>query len=170
MGIIKKYLYPRLYLSSVQQIDLEELKQRGIKALLFDLDNTLLPRHQKQFSKATLQWLKKLEAAGFKWMVVSNNNHSERLESLMQPLGVPYIYKAKKPGKRAFLKAAARLGVQPSEAVVVGDQVITDMLGANRAGIYSILVQPLPGKEYWGTTLINRRLERLIIKNLNPVR
>ncbi|MCQ2559647.1 MAG: YqeG family HAD IIIA-type phosphatase [Clostridia bacterium] len=170
MGIIKKYLHPRLYLSSVQQLDLEKLKQRGIKALLFDLDNTLLPRHQKQFSASTLQWLRELEAKGLKWMVVSNNNHFERLESLLQPLGIPYIYKAKKPGKKSFLRAAASLKLKPDEVAVVGDQVITDMLGANRAGIYSILVQPLPGKEYWGTTLINRRLERLIIKNLKPVR
>lgn len=165
--MLKKLLHPKLYVSSIFEIDLEGLKALGIRGFIFDLDNTLLPRDCSKFSVETLKWFEKLKNKGFKYCVVSNNG-SSRLEILLKDLKIPYIYKAVKPRKAPFLKAVELLGLKKEEVAVIGDQIFTDMAGGNRAGLYTILVTPLPGKEYWATELINRRLEKMVLRKLKP--
>lgn len=157
-----RLLYPKLYVPSLFHIDLNKLEKMGIRGMLFDLDNTIVPRDCHQFSPAVSRWLKELQRRGFKLCIVSNNG-STRVNALAGQLGVPTVVRAVKPRKRPFLRALEILGISPHETAVVGDQVFTDILGGNRLGLYTILVMPLPGKEFWATELINRRLEKLVL-------
>ena len=159
-------LYPKLYVKSLFNIDLEMLKKRGIEGILFDLDNTIIPRDQKFFSPDIATWLSELKKHGFKLCIVSNNRRHQRVSFLAKSLEIPYIYKAGKPGRKAFRNAMQLLNTDTHTTAVIGDQVFTDVYGGNRAGLFTILVVPLPGKEFWGTTLFNRRLEKLVLSRI----
>lgn len=163
--MLRKLLFPNMYVESVHHIDTRFLTGRGIRGLLFDLDNTVIPRDADVFSPEITRWFGELQAKGFKVCVVSNNGPS-RLQCLAGPLELPYVCRAVKPRKRPFKKAMDIIGTSSGETAVIGDQIFTDILGGNRMGLYTILVTPLPGKEYWATELINRRLERLVIRRL----
>lgn len=164
--MLQRLLYPKLYVSSVRQIDLDALWERGIRCVLFDLDNTVVPRDVSQFSPEITRWFEDLRKRGFKTCIVSNNGPG-RVHSLAGPMNLPFVCRAVKPRKRPFIRAMELLGVSPGETAVIGDQIFTDILGGNRLGLYTILVVPMPGKEYWATELINRRLERLVLSRLN---
>ncbi|MFZ5590665.1 MAG: YqeG family HAD IIIA-type phosphatase [Bacillota bacterium] len=155
-------LFPRQHVASVQQINLAELEKRGIKALLFDLDNTIVPRDQDHLPPEIINFFDRLARRGFKTCLVSNN-YPERVGALAGQLGISTVHRAIKPRKKPFLKAMRLLGVTPEQTAVVGDQIFTDILGGNRLGLYTILVTPLPGKEYWATQLISRRLEKIVL-------
>ncbi len=163
--MLRKLLFPNMYVESVHHIDIEFLSEKGIRGLLFDLDNTVIPRDANVFSPEITSWFGKLLARGFKMCVVSNNG-PRRLQYLAGPLELPYVCRAVKPRKRPFKRAMEIIGTSPGETAVIGDQIFTDILGGNRLGLYTILVTPMPGKEYWATELINRRLERLVIRRL----
>ncbi|GBF34208.1 hydrolase [Desulfocucumis palustris] len=167
--MFRKLLYPNLYVGSVHHIDIDSLAVMGIRGLLFDLDNTVVPRDVDDFSAEIKDWFGRLEARGFKMCFVSNNG-PRRLQNLTGALGLPFVCRAVKPRKKPFLKAMETIGTSQKETAVIGDQIFTDILGGNRLGLFTILVTPMPGKEYWATELINRRLERFIIKRLkrNP--
>ncbi|WP_018467797.1 YqeG family HAD IIIA-type phosphatase [Calidithermus timidus] len=155
-------LRPKAQLSSVLEITPQWLKTRGIKGLLLDLDNTLVPyKFKGEPPEELVAWVKSLEAAGIRVFLVSNAQH-KRLRAWSAKLGVEGIGLAGKPwfGIRKGLK---RLGLSPSQVAMVGDQVFTDVLGGNLAGVYTILVTPISQKELGYTKLI-RRLERLILK------
>lgn len=160
-----KLLFPKMYVHSVLNIEPDELYNKGIRCVLFDLDNTLLPRDKSQISIEVSQWLQKLLDKNIKACVVSNNS-AERIQSIAGICHIPFICKAAKPRRNPFRRAMEMLGVEAKETAVVGDQIFTDILGGNRLGLYTILVVPMPGKEYWATTMINRRLEKLIIKKI----
>lgn len=161
-----RILYPHMYVPSILDIDPLELKKRGIKALLMDLDNTIVPRDMEEFSQDVVEWLKRLKKQGIKLCVVSNNS-TTRVNKLVAPLKIPYVVRAVKPRRRPFRKGMNILGVTHSETAVVGDQIFTDILGGNRLGLFTILVVPMAGKEFWVTNLINRRLEKLVLKKIS---
>lgn len=158
-------LYPRMYVPAIHEINPEELKDMGIRALLLDLDNTIVPRDQNCFPREIKQWLRDMLDKGFKLCVVSNNSDA-RVRGLVGPLRIPYIVRAVKPFRQAFLRGMDLLGVTPQETAVVGDQIFTDILGGNMLGLYTILVIPMPGRDFWATRLINRPLEKLVIKRI----
>ncbi len=152
-------------MQSVTNIDIDALYDMGIRCVLFDLDNTLLPRDKTQLSEEVSLWLKKLADKGIKACVVSNNSPG-RIQKIAKICHMPYVCKAVKPRRECFRKAMDMLGVSAGETAVVGDQIFTDILGGNRMGLYTILVVPMPGKEYWATQLINRKLEKLVMKKI----
>lgn len=157
-------LCPRLYVNSVQQIDLSALLQAGIKGVIVDLDNTLVPWNEDaQFPKA-VAWLKKVKDAGLKVCIVSNNR-PRRAKTLAGAFDVPFIWQAVKPRRRAFRKAMQLMELDHAETAVVGDQVFTDILGGNRLGLYTILVRPLKKQEFIGTRLV-RQVEKVILHML----
>ncbi len=156
--------YPDMYVSSLNNIDIDKLKQQGIKAIFFDLDNTLVPWGSDELADETAEWFVKLRDAGFKTCIVSNNSE-DRVSRLCRRLGIPGIHKAAKPRRKAFRQALQALNVAPHEAAMVGDQVFTDVLGANRLGLYSVLVVPMSKHEFIGTR-INRRLEKLVLRRI----
>ncbi|MFZ5645753.1 MAG: YqeG family HAD IIIA-type phosphatase [Bacillota bacterium] len=157
-----KYLYPKLYVPTVTVIDPEKLYNKGIRCVLFDLDNTVVPRDKNDLPPEVQGWIGKLLEKGIKVCVVSNNG-PERIRRVSGMEDIPSVCRAIKPRKRPFLRAMEMLGVTPAETAVVGDQIFTDILGGNRLGLFTILVVPMPGKEYWATELINRRLEKLVL-------
>jgi len=161
-----RILYPHMYVPSILDIDPLELQKRGIKALLMDLDNTIVPRDREEFSQEVVMWLNKLRKHGLKLCVVSNNG-TTRVTKLVEPLSIPSVVRAVKPRRRAFKKGMEILGVTQSETAVIGDQIFTDILGGNRLGLFTILVVPMEGKEFWATRLINRRLEKLVLKKIS---
>ncbi|RIH84829.1 HAD phosphatase, family IIIA [Calidithermus roseus] len=155
-------LRPKAQLSSVLEITPQWLEARGIKGLLLDLDNTLVPyKFKGEPPEELIAWVKSLEAAGIRVFLVSNARR-KRLKAWSAKLGVEGIGLAGKPwfGIRKGLK---QLGLPPSQVAMVGDQVFTDVLGGNLAGAYTILVTPISQNELDYTRLV-RRLERLILK------
>ncbi len=158
-------LYPDMFISSLFHLEPELLLQRGIKNILFDLDNTIVPRDKPKFEQAVEEWLNNLLNLGFRVAIVSNNS-PQRVNSLAGPLNVPAVNRAIKPMKKAFKTGITILNAAPENTAVLGDQIFTDILGGNRLGLFTILVVPLEGKEFWATSLLNRRLERLVIKKI----
>lgn len=153
-------LIPDLFVKSIYEIDYNSLQHRGIKAIITDLDNTLVESNEADATPELVGWLDRLQAMGFRVIIVSNNNKT-RVSKFADPLQVPYIHAAKKPFKTPFHKALKQLEVAPEETVVIGDQLLTDVLGGNKAGLYTILVVPVSKSEgFW--TKVNRAFEKMV--------
>lgn len=153
-----------MYVSSLKNINIDQLKKQGIKAIIFDLDNTLVPWNSNDLAPETAAWFDQLHQAGFKTCILSNNN-KKRVEVMCDILKTSGLHKASKPLRRAFYQAMQLLDVTPKETAMVGDQVFTDVLGANRLGLYTILVKPISSREFIGTR-INRQFEKLILRRI----
>ena len=157
-----KLLQPDLYVRFLDDIPLAELKNRGIRGLLIDLDNTVT-----EWGRATLRpeveaWFAGLKEHGLKACLVSNNS-GRRVQTVAANLGIPAISRAGKPRRRAFRKAMALLGTGVRDTAVIGDQVLTDVLGGKRLGLYTVLVMPINSREFIGTRLV-RQGEKLITR------
>jgi HAD superfamily phosphatase (TIGR01668 family) len=160
-----KRLLPDQIVNTVYDIDLNELKARGIEGIITDLDNTLVSAKTPLATPKLVAWLDVVKDMGFKVIIISNNN-GPRVSKFAEPLGVPYIPFARKPTSRAFGKAISQLGLTADQAVVVGDQMMTDVLGGRRAGLHTILVTPIAlDEEGWGTR-INRTIEKIALARL----
>lgn len=157
-------LTPDLYVKSIFHIDMDELYRRGIRAIITDLDNTLVAWDDPLPNERLLTWLKGVQSRGFSVFIVSNNSQ-ERVRKFAEAFGVPAISKAIKPRRGAFRTACESLGVTPEQTAVVGDQIFTDVLGGNRLGLYTILVVPVSGKEFFGTKIM-RAMERFVLRRL----
>ena len=157
-------LYPHLYVAALADIPLEALKYRGIKALIFDLDNTITEWNSNVVESQVGEWFKTIKTAGFKACILSNNK-KQRCLAVADHLKIPFIYKANKPRRGAFYRAMELMAVRPEETAVIGDQIFTDVLGGNRAGLYTILVTPLTKKEFMGTK-ISRAMEKMVLYRL----
>lgn len=156
-------LYPKLYLNSVQEISIELLKQYKLKGLILDVDNTLID-YNKSMPSGILNWSETLKKANISLCIVSNSNHKEKVEQVAKKLNIPYIYFAKKPCKSGLKKAKAILKLESEQIGVVGDQIMTDIIGANRMKMFPILVKPISEKDIW-ITKIKRPIENRIIAN-----
>lgn len=133
--------YPTISVNSVIDIKLETLKKYNIKALLLDIDNTLSLHGAPIPYEGVMNWLSDIKSEGIKVMIISNNK-SERVKSFSQAIGLDYISNAKKPFYSGFNKAINILNVNKKDILVVGDQIFTDILGANLCGMKSALVRP----------------------------
>lgn len=153
-------LYPKAYFKSVKEINVDFLKQNNIKALILDVDNTLID-FEKKIPEGTREWAKELKRNGIKLQIVSNTNKKAKVEEVAKKLRIKYIYFAKKPLKGGLLKAQSDLNENPENVAVVGDQIFTDVLGGNRCKMFTILVEPLGKKDIW-ITQIKRPIEMLI--------
>jgi len=156
-------LLPDFYLSSIFDIDLDTLYQRGMRAILLDLDNTIVQRDLENFSEEIVNWIKTAKQKNFKICIVSNNR-PKRVYFLAQKLDLPAVCRFAKPLRTPFRQAMKILASKPGETVIVGDQIFTDILGGNRLGLCTILINPLEGKEFWATRLFNRRLEKIVFR------
>lgn len=165
MGNVWEKFRPAYIFSAVWEIEPAFLREKGIKAIILDLDNTLLAKGAQIFPPQVLKWLRRIEEAGLRVCLVSNSGR-RRVEGAAFSLGVPCVFRAAKPGRRPFIRALQILGTEPRQTAVIGDQLLTDVYGGKRLGMVTILVKPLPGKEFVGTR-INRRLEKFIWHRLN---
>ncbi|MEG6615862.1 YqeG family HAD IIIA-type phosphatase [Peptococcaceae bacterium 1198_IL3148] len=159
-----RIFYPNMYVSSLTNINIDKLKKIGIKAILFDLDNTLVPWNSNDLAKETAEWFASLQRAGFKTCILSNNSQ-QRVAGMCDVLAIPGLHKASKPRRRAFCRAMQMLNVKPEETAMVGDQVFTDVLGGNRLGLFTILVVPMSSHEFIGTR-INRQFEKIVLRRI----
>jgi HAD superfamily phosphatase (TIGR01668 family) len=134
-------LFPTYYYASAYDIPYKKLYEEGKRGVLFDLDNTLV-EHGAPADDRSVRLIRQLKDTGFKVCFISNNKEP-RVKGFNEPMGASYVFKAGKPGKEGYLKGCEQLGILPSEAVFVGDQIFTDIWGANRSGIESYLVKPI---------------------------
>lgn len=120
-------LYPKAYLEKVEQITIEFLEKNNIKALILDVDNTLIDYNRK-LSQEVIKWAKNLKQQGIKLYILSNTNHKEKVEEVAKALDIEYQNLAKKPFKSGFLKVEKILEEKPENIGVVGDQIFTDVI------------------------------------------
>lgn len=163
---------PHEALTGLAAVDLEALWRRGKRVLLLDVDNTLVPWRDHHVGDAERGWVDQAKTLGFRLCAVSNTHRPERLKALCEDLGIDYVRAKPKPSRMMFQMALRKYGVEPREAVMVGDQLLTDILGANRSGIDAIWVKPLAKKEFVGTKVFNRTVEmvlgRLLYRYFQP--
>lgn len=153
--------FPDAYLDSVHEVDFEAFKEKGYKAVLFDIDNTLVC-HGAPATPEIIEFFEKLRGMGYQAMVMSNNKEP-RVKSFAEAVGgIGYVYKANKPAKKSYLQCMERMKADVSNTLFVGDQLFTDVWGAKRCGIHSILVKPIDKKEEFQIVL-KRYLERIVL-------
>ena len=155
---------PDMYQKSIYAIDYQKLYSRGIKCLLFDLDNTLVPVKMKTPSKKIKTLFDELKEKGFK-IIIFSNSQKNRLKPFKDELEVDCAASARKPFKKKFLRVLDEYGYQINEVAIIGDQMLTDVVGGNKIGITTILVNPV-GKKDLFFTKFNRVIERRIMKRL----
>ncbi len=155
-------LYPNRYIDKVTDIDVKFLEENSIKGLILDVDNTLIDFDKKMIDGLE-KWAEELKQNDIKLCILSNSNKKDKVKKISEVLGIPYFYFAKKPFKFGFKKAKALLNLENKNIAVVGDQIFTDILGANRCKMYSILVKPIDEKDIW-ITVFKRPLENKIIE------
>lgn len=156
--------YPKSYFNKIVDIDVNFFIEKNIKAVLLDIDNTILDKRHNMV-QGLEEWVKKLKEHNIKICILSNTNKKKKAQNLSDKLEVPFIYFAKKPLKFGFKKAKKILEIEDNNTIaVIGDQVLTDVFGANRCKMYSILVKPLKKEDIF-VTKINRLIEKQILKN-----
>ncbi|MFC6591533.1 YqeG family HAD IIIA-type phosphatase [Deinococcus lacus] len=159
---MRRYLCPDDVLLSLEQITPEFMAARGLRGLLLDLDNTLVPYGSREDRAETTEWLAGIRSAGLKAGLLSNAAGG-RAAFWQGRLGLEGTGMAGKPNPRTFERGAARLGLPPYQVGMVGDQVFTDVLGGNLAGMHTILVVPLADNALPHTRLA-RSLERSVLR------
>ena len=148
--------------ASLRQLPLEQLRQRGVRGLIFDLDNTITGWHSMEISEEVRQWFAALPMEGFSACILSNS-HQERVLPMGELLGLPALHMANKPLTAGYLKACRQLGLPPEQVAMVGDQLLTDIWGGNRAGLTTVLLTELvDDHEFFATRLFARRVEKLL--------
>lgn len=138
-------LRPDRVLSSYREVTPELLHRRGIQLVLCDLDYTLAPKRVKTPDQDVRNWIADLADVGITVMVVSNNRNPARVAAFCEPLGILYEGHAGKPGIGGYCRAMERAGMDAAHTAALGDKLLTDMLAANRAGLWALMVEPLGG-------------------------
>lgn len=170
-----KILQPRLFVTSIYDIDIPHLKHLGIRGIIMDLDNTLVGWNEPEASNELIAWLVGLRQNDLQTCIVSNNVGT-RVAEFSKKVGIRSIGQAAKPRRKAFREAMRRMGTHGRQTAVIGDQVFTDILGGNRLNLFTILVHPINQKEFWTTRMV-RRLEHVVVprrasmpsKNYRPI-
>ncbi len=162
------HFIPTQYYQNIFEIPLEALHRLGVKHLLADLDNTLDSYRLYEPSPRVVEWKKKLEEQGITLHIISNN-HGKRVKAYANCLGVSYLSDTHKPFKGRLLKYLKEHGIAKEEALLVGDQLMTDVWMALRAGLRVVLTEPIVKEDQW-TTHFNRLIDRPIRKSLKKKR
>ena len=161
MKILRKF-YPKKYKESTYVIDFKKYYEKGFRGILFDVDNTLVP-HGAPADKRAIELFENLRKIGFKTCLISNNKEP-RVKSFADVVESDYIYNAHKPSKKSYMKAFDIMNTDKKHTMFVGDQIFTDVFGANRVGMYTILVKPIHPKEEIQIVL-KRYLEKIVLKS-----
>ena len=145
-------LYPKAHFDKVEEISFEFLKEKNIKALILDVDNTLI------------DYYKNLKPEVIKLYILSNSNKKEKVKTVAEKLELEYEYFAQKPFKFGLKRVQKILDEKPENIGVVGDQIFTDIIGGNRCKMFTILVEPIDTKDIW-ITMLKRPIENMIKNN-----
>lgn len=159
---MKNPFRPDLACCGIADIDIDQLAQSGIRCALLDLDNTLAPWDDRVVTEVCQRFIDGLREAGIRPIIISNNQ-PERVRDFAESLNVDFEGKARKPLPFGFWRVLKRFGLQKKECVMVGDQIMTDILGGNLAGLTTLLVNPFCDVE-WGGTKYNRMMERWVMR------
>ena len=154
------------YVASLPLVDVDELVREGVRLVLLDRDNTCVPRDAKTAPPEVMAWLERARAAGLKLCLVSNNFHSSQVRATADELGCAVVDHAMKPAPFALWRALRLCDVPASAAVMVGDQVFTDVCAGNLAGVRTILVRPQSRSDLWYTHVF-RVFERLALRGVH---
>lgn len=146
---------PDYYFDDIYQITPEFFRKIGVSAVICDIDNTLVTYDDPEPTPPVAAWLDGMKQAGIRFVFLSNN-HPPRVERFTRSLGLPFYADAKKPGTKVLTRALADLGVRPGQAASLGDQIFTDILTGQRAGLKTVLVPPIKDR-----TDLFHRLKRL---------
>lgn len=159
MGILSTF-YPDKRIDSAYEIDYEKMYERGYRGVIFDIDNTLV-EHGFPANDRACQLFRRLQSIGFKTLLLSNNKEP-RVKSFADKVGSAYIYKADKPLAKGYLNAMQMMETETDTTVFIGDQIFTDVWGAKRLGILSILTSPIdPHEEI--QIVLKRFLENIVL-------
>lgn len=161
---MKRALKPDLYLNSIHELKVGLLAEKGISAIIIDIDNTLVSWDTREPDEKVNQFVYDLVQKGFKICILSNNSR-KRVEEFNKGLKLPAIYKAIKPSRNAFKRAMKLMDATAENTAVIGDQLFTDILGGNRMGLYTILVSPISEKEFIWTRLV-RKVEKAVLSKM----
>ena len=142
---MRKLMKPDYMFKTYDEITPEFLTSLGVKAVLSDVDNTLAPYEQSEPDERLMLWIKSLSDANIKIAFISNNEQ-ERLDVFNKNLGVPAYAKSGKPFKKSLIRAMRDLGTDKSNTVMLGDQLLTDALAGNAAGLKVLIVPPIKDK------------------------
>lgn len=160
--MILERFFPDIYIQSVFELPLAELKAHGIRALVFDIDNTVAPFDVAEPDESIVQLFAYLRREGFRLCILSNNSR-ERVRLFNRGLRALAVHKAGKPGVRRLRRAMEKMGVAPEETAIVGDQAFTDMWCGHRAGLFCIMTAPICNRDQL-VTKVKRGAERMVMK------
>lgn len=163
MSLLPPVLRPDDLIDHIRQITPEFLAARGLRGLLLDLDNTLIPYGSYDENAEVVAWAAGLREAGIRLYLLSNAT-GKRANFWLARLAFAGVGMAGKPNPQAFRRGAQELGLPPQQVGMVGDQVFTDVLGGNLAGLHTVLVRPLADNALPHTRLA-RRLERRVLRH-----
>nr|WP_285869529.1 YqeG family HAD IIIA-type phosphatase [Mesobacillus maritimus] len=159
--LVLKHFLPDQHVKSIFEITPESLKEKGVKGIITDLDNTLVEWDRPSATPKLIEWFENMKKNDILVTIVSNNKE-DRVKFFADPLVTPYIYRAKKPMTKAFNRAVKDMGLNKDETVVIGDQLLTDVFGGNRGGFHTILVVPVAQTDGLATRF-NRAIERRLL-------
>lgn len=152
--------YPDEYVDSAYGLPFGELYEKGYRGIIFDVDNTLVP-HGAPADKRAIELFEQLRSIGFSTCILSNNKEP-RVAPFAQKVNSPYLFKGGKPSRKGYQKAMKVMKTKQSNTLFIGDQLFTDVWGARRTGLYSILVKPINPKEEIQIVL-KRYLEAIVL-------
>lgn len=152
--------YPSEYVNSVKEMDFQMYYDQGIRGLIFDIDNTLVP-HGAPATEESIAIFKKIHSIGLDTCLISNNKEP-RVQPFALAMNTKFVSDAHKPSTKNYIKAMMMMGTDKSSTIFVGDQIFTDVYGANRTGIPSVLVKPIDKKEEIQIVL-KRYLEKIVL-------
>ena len=158
-----KKFYPDYKLKNIDEIDFNIFAEKNIKFALLDIDNTLVSYTSPLADDVARNFLSKLTENGIRYVFVSNN-HRDRVEKFASEFNAFYVNDSGKPLLFGIKRAMRHLGAKKENTVLIGDQVFTDVYGGNRAGLLTIMVEPIEAKEtpFFG---VKRKLEKIVLKN-----
>lgn len=160
-----KGIVPHWHFPSLGEVNLNKLKSLGIKGIVLDLDNTIVPGKKSEVPPEVRAWTEKAKEKGFKLCIFSNTLRIRRLWKLSREIGIPFVRGSFKPRLGGLKNALYFMGVKPKESVMIGDRLLTDIWGGNRIGMWTILVDPLKGGEGLATKIF-RYIERFLLRLL----
>ena len=164
-----KAFYPYDYQKTVFDVDYQALRDKGIKLLMIDLDNTLIPYDESLPNERTKELFLCLKGLGFAVVIISNN-HKQRVQTFANDLSVKFVASAKKPLRFGFRRAQALFpDIREDEVAVIGDQFMTDVLGGNRCHYLVIVVDAIKRQVEKWYTRINRKLEKRVLSRIKKV-
>lgn len=162
---MNKNLKPTYIFDAVQDISVDFLKKENISAILLDIDNTIITGSYKMTNTVN-KWLREVKKSGIQICILSNTWNFNKVKKLMLKYDINGLPRAQKPKLKGFNMAYNVLGVPKENMVMIGDQIFTDVLGANRFGIRSIYVKPITKIEWLGTA-IKRPFEHIVLKSFS---